>query len=839
MTIASSSVADGYVYQGETLREVAFPLGGIGAGCVSLEGRGALRDWEIFNCPNKGSFLPMTFPVLWSQAQGMPSQCRVVQGPAKHCFSGPVNEMGYGLRRHQGDGLPCFARAVFRNAFPLARIDFHHPASPLDVSLEAWSPFVPLDEDSSSFPLVCLTYRLSNPGKAAVRATLAMNLHNGVGFFPGPTATFDGEPEDLALNVFRQEAGLRGLYMTNARYPAQHPRFGSMALTTDWHDVIALPHWKQGHSLDVLAQFWSGFSTEGQLSDAGATIAPGPGICGTLGLCATVEPGQSVELPLVISWCFPNASKYWGAAADLPEPERPHWVNAYAKRWPTAWDAAAEFLARRAELTARTRAFSHALFDSTFPREVIESVANTASTLRSPTCLRLEDGTFWGWEGCSWISGACEGSCTHVWNYALTPAFLFPRLHRSMRRSEYSFGFDCGEQGRQGAIVFRIPLPLGTPATLKHAAVDGQLGGIVQLFRDWRICGDDDYLRTMWPSAQRALEYACVQWDRDRDGLIEGYQHNTYDIEFHGPNPLAQGFYLAALRAATLIATHLGQTDKATEYQRLLDSGQALTHKLFNGEYFEQALDCLAPAAPSHQHGKGCLSDQVFGQLAAHVAGLGYVLERPQVVAALCAVFKHNFKSPLGDHANPQRIYAAGDESGLILCSWPRGSRPALPFFYSDETWTGVEYQVATHMILEGLWDEGLAIVRGVRARHDGRRRNPFNEFECGSHYARAMSAWGLLLAISGFRFDAVEQTLWITPRGPAAQSMRSFFSTGTAWGVFEYHDDTITITIRVIEGHMTMRQVHTARGSIDLHDKPVHVSAGQSWTASLSSQGS
>ncbi len=829
MTIRSSGIRDGFIYQGDALREVAFPLGGIGTGCISLEGRGALRDWEIFNCPNKGSVLPMTFPILWCQADGMPRQCRVVQGPPNECYSGPIHELGYGLRRHQGDGLPCFAKAVFRNAFPLAHIDFHHPSCPLDVSLEAFSPFVPLDEDSSGFPVSCLTYRLTNPGPRPVRATLAMNMHNAVGFFPGPTATFDGEPQDLALNVYRQGHRARGLDMTNGRYAADHPRHGSMALVTDWRDVISLPHWKQGHVLDVLGQFWSSFSAGGQLSDTGEIASPGRGVTGTLGLLATIGPGQTVDLPIVISWCFPNASKYWGEAAALPEHQRPRWLNAYAKRWPTAWDAAEEFLARRCELTQRTRGFSHALLNSTLPREVIESAANTASTLHSPTCLRLEDGTFWGWEGCSWISGACDGSCTHVWNYALAPAFLFPRLHRSMRRSEYEFGFDSGDQGRQGAIAFRIPLPLGTPAKLKHAAVDGQLGGIVQLYRDWRICGDDDYLLAMWPAAQRALEYAWVQWDRDKDGLIEGVQHNTYDIEFHGPNPLAQGYYLAALRAGALIAAHLQQTDKAEKYQRLFVSGQNKTRQLFNGEYFEQQRDCLAADAPRHQHGKGCLSDQVFGQLAAHIAGLGYVFDGQQVRAALRAVFRYNFKAPLGDHCNTQRIYALGDESGLILCSWPRGERPELPFFYSDEVWTGIEYQVATHLILEDMVEEGLAIVRAVRARHDGRRRNPFNEFECGSHYARAMSAWGLLLAMSGFRYDAVDQALSIAPHVADTGAMRSLFTTGQAWGTFDF--DGESLVVHVIEGRLTLKQVQMPRCLVRLQQEPVHLEAGDTWT--------
>ena len=136
-----------------------------------------------------------------------------------------------------------------------------------------------------------------------------------------------------------------------------------------------------------------------------------------------------------------------------------------------------------------------------------------------------------------------------------------------------------------------------------------------------------------------------------------------------------------------------------------------------------------------YQYGAGCLADQVLGQLLAHVAGLGYILPEAHVKSAVKAIFKNNFKTDFSDHAHVQRAYVLNDEKGLLLCSWPNGSRPKLPFIYSDEVWTGIEYQVAAHCIYEGLVDEGLTIVKAVRERHDGFKRNPWNEVECGHHY--------------------------------------------------------------------------------------------------------
>jgi non-lysosomal glucosylceramidase len=99
--------------------------------------------------------------------------------------------------------------------------------------------------------------------------------------------------------------------------------------------------------------------------------------------------------------------------------------------------------------------------------------------------------------------------------------------------------------------------------------------------------------------------------------------------------------------------------------------------------------------------------------------------------------------------------------------------RPVVPLRYCDEVWTGVEYQVAAHCFYEGLDDEGLAIVRGVRERYDGNRRNPFNEIECGDHYVRAMAGWSLLSA-------------WTSGRRPG----RFPYVAGNSWGTMTVAED-------------------------------------------------
>src|SRR5208283_3217694 len=154
-----------------------------------------------------------------------------------------------------------------------------------------------------------------------------------------------------------------------------------------------------------------------------------------------------------------------------------------------------------------------------------------------------------------------------------------------------------------------------------------------------------------------------------------------------------------------------------------------------------------------YQYGSGCLSDGVIGAWMAHMYGIETPLAGEKVRMTLHAIYKNNFKTDLSQHANAQRPgYALGREPGLLVCTWPRGGKPTLPFPYSDEVWTGIEYQVASHLIEQGMVDQALEIVRAARSRYDGEVRNPFNEYECGSYYARAMSSYALLTGLAGFR---------------------------------------------------------------------------------------
>jgi hypothetical protein len=252
--------------------------------------------------------------------------------------------------------------------------------------------------------------------------------------------------------------------------------------------------------------------------------------------------------------------------------------------------------------------------------------------------------------------------------------------------------------------------------------------------------------------------------------------------------------------------------------------------ELFNGEYFEQkiqveglrdtsfveklrkgeddpeTLKLLRKEGPKYQYGTGCISDGVIGAWMAGLYGVETPLDRAKVRKNLLAIHRHNFRRSLAGHANTQRPgYAMEDEAGLLLCSWPRGGKPTLPFIYSDEVWTGIEYQVASHLAAEGFTRQALDIVRGVRSRYDGRVRNPWNEYECGSFYARAMASYALLSAWSGFRYSAVEKTLWFGPQG-GKRRFRTFFSTDSSHGTIALEGASLLVT--VMEGSLAVDEL-------------------------------
>lgn len=792
-------------FEGRQLAEVAFPLGGIGTGTVSLGGRGNLRDWEIFNRPGKGVHMPFTFFALYCE-QGGTKLVRVLEGPLEPPFT-----TGFGFRRVFVPGLPRMEKARFKGEYPFAEVELSDSMVPLAVTLEAFNPLVPLNAEDSGIPAFVLRFRVRNTGAAPAKVTIAGSVVNPIGFDgEGQVDGLGNDKFGQNVNEVRRTANLRGLAMSSRKAAAGSPAFGTMALTTPWPDITYLTHWVRGDWWDDLQIFWDDFSDDGRLADLDEA-APSPDKrtdVGTLGLTATIPPGGEVVLPFILSWSFPNVLNYFDV---VPEQRGRVLKNHYAAKFPDAWCAAEYLQANLGRLEAESRAFHRAFFATTVPPHVLDAVSSQAAIIRTTTGMRLEGGRFFGFEGCGDQSGCCPLNCAHVWNYAQSLAFLFPELERSMRETDF-----LDNVKPDGAMAFRTSLPTGSGVLwgFKPAA-DGQMGRIINLYRDWQISGDLEWLRRLWPQAKKALDHAWTTWDADRDGLMEGEQHNTYDIEFYGPNSMMGAFYLGALKAGTAMAAAVGDLASAKAYLAMFNKGRAAYDAtLWNGEYYVQKYAQVMEK--KYQYGEGCLSDMLLGQWLGMVAGLDRYLPADRVRSSLRAIYKYNFREDFRDFSNVQRTYALNDEKGLLLCSWPKGGRPPLPFPYSDEVWTGIEYQVASHLIYEGLVEEGLRVVKAVRDRYDGFRRNPWDEVECGHHYARAMSSWGVLLALSGFSYSAPEMCMGFDPKMNTGD-FRTVWTAGSGWGTYSQKAEP---------GQGMALTLEAGAGALDLKDLLVAIPA-------------
>lgn len=785
------------IYAGDRLNQIAFPMGGIGAGMICLEGTGALSKLSLRNEPDlmnaPGFFAALSLNRRRDAAAGNAANlAKVIEGPVPRRKAFPEFSVDYYVKVRSMWGLPRFRSATFEAAFPFGVVTLRDDEFPVDARITGWSPFEPGDEDSASLPVAAVEYEFTNRAASTIDAVFSFNVENFI-----------------ADAVGRIRPLTRG-FVIDTEIGEKPWTKGGFAISVDDPSVKVNHSWSRGAWLDVVeGTCIERPPAEGDARASGASLF----------VPLSLVPGESKTVVVRFAWYVAGSNLnlpggraddkwMWDHATRVLEAGKEYYSPWYAGKFADAEQVMDHWSNRYQDLRERSRKFSDALHNSTVPREIIEAVAANLAILKSPTVLRQQDGRLWGWEGSAETFGSWEGSCTHVWNYAQAVAHLFPGLERTLRETE--FGPNQNADGHQD---FRSAIPIRSTPHNFLAAVDGQLGGVMKAYRDWRISGDTQWIRRLWPRIRESLDYCIRTWDPRHRGWIEEPAHNTYDIEFWGPNGMATSFYLGALQAAVLIGKALH--NPVDDYASLLRTGvRRMEAELFNGEFFIQKvqwqglnakfpedtqkglggkrtftaeeLEIAAREGPAAQYGSGCLSDGVLGVWLAWACGLMQLpLDPSKVGSHLRSVYRYNFKPNLATFASPvtalRASFALGDEGGTVLCSWPHDNAPTMPFAYATEVWTGVEYQVASHLISMGEVQSGLDIVRACRRRYDGTRRNPFNEIEAGHWYARAMSSYALLQAYSGARFDAVDKILYLKPA--VAGDFRCFLSTATGFG--------------------------------------------------------
>ena len=738
------------VYSGKKLKWIGMPIGGICAGQLYLGGDGKLWHWDIFN-KHIGT------------GAGHYAHPMIPSSPLEQGFVLRIGDKAWALDQ------TGFSNIQFRGEYPMVLIEYQDDAAPVAVTLKAFSPFIPLNTDDSSLPATVFQFTVRNTSKASVEADLVGMLENAV-------CLNNRKHSGLRKNQVLKEQGYTFLNCSAA------PQAGA---SDEKVKLVDLPDFGT-MGLALLGAPADKISPE-------ASVQLSAKLVGEVGRKLTLKKGQSATVSFVLAWYFPNLDMTKGLKGRY-----------YAAKFRSAQDVAGYIVGNFDKLVGETQLWHDTWYDSSLPYWFLDRTMLNNSILASSTCYRFQDGRFYAWEGV----GCCAGTCGHVWHYAHGPARLFPDLERDLRE-RVDFGL---AQKPNGAIIFR-----GEFGAIP--AVDAQAGSILRAYREHQMSANDAFLRRNWPKIKLAMDYLIAK-DKDDDGLIEDGQHNTLDTDWHGKVAWLSGLYNAALRAAAEMAVEMGDAPYAKRCRTIADAGRAnMVTELFDGEYFINKVNTNHLAAINS--GTGCEIDQVMGQSWAWQVGLDRVFPKAETLSALKSLWKYNFITDVGPYRKenkPGRWYAMPGESGLLMCTFPRGDwdyakargqgKTDWAAGYFNECMNGFEYQVAGHMIWEGMVQEGLVVTWAVHERYCPCKRNPYNEIECGDHYARSMASYGVYLAACGFSYHGPKGQIGFAPR-LKPENFKAAFTAAEGWGSYSQtiSGNTLTATMELRYGALNVKE--------------------------------
>lgn len=872
------------VYRGGDLKYIGMPVGGICAGQLYLGGDGKLWHWDIFNQPIETGAAHYAKPLV----------------PASLLEQGFTLQIGKRILPLDAQG---FSDVTFRGEYPVGTVTYKDATVPLEVTLQAFSPFIPLDTERSSLPATITRFTLRNSSGEPVEAELTGTLENAIclnhravapGILRNRIVSGDGftfleclaektdEPAgrpDILFEDWSKEkyegwiaegtAFGQGPILKSSMLPMQanvvggdtarvvnsyatapnndratgkltsrpftiernfiaiwigggnHPGKTCVNLVVEgkivesatgkndnrlerrlidvrslqgkqatfeivdaeqgpWGNIgvgrIVFCDWDYftGAFAELPDHGTMGLALLGapaETSSGDKSIALSEKLVGTLGRKLKLAPGETATVTFVLTWHFPNLKGNFGTAVQ---------GRHYASKFDSAL-AVAKYVAGNSEtLIGDTLSWRDTWYDSTLPYWFLDRTFLNTSILASSTSHRFKDGRFWGWEGV----GCCPGTCGHVWYYAQAPGRLFPDLMREQREK---VDFGSSEQA-DGDIHFR-------GERNNFPAIDAQAGYILQALREHQMSANADFLARIWPKVKLATQW-LIEKDGDGDGIITSNQHNTLDADWFGPVAWLSGLYLAALLAAAEMADETQDAAFAAQCRAIAARGrEKMVSELFDGEYFINKVD------PAHldsvNSGTGCEIDQVMGQSWAFQIHLPRVLPEKETRTALQSLWRYNFSPDVGPYREvnkPGRWYAMPGEAGLLMCTFPRSDwdyekakgqgKKEWSAMYFNECMNGFEHQVAGHMVWEGMVQEGLAVERALHDRYHPARRNPWNEVECGDHYARSMASYGVFLAACGFECHGPKGYIGFAPR-LSPENFRAPFTSPEGWGTF------------------------------------------------------
>ncbi len=777
-----------YYQSRNELQYIGMPVGGINCGGVYLGGDGRLWLWDIFNETKEGIQPNL---VMWNDMKVRPRDGACYVEPAR-----PMHPLQQGfLIRIEYDGKTVcktleessWDDISFEATYPIGTVRYIDKKLPLELTLQAYSPFIPLNEDESGLPATILSFQVKNNGSAPAKVTL-------LGYLENKTSIRSADPTVCRREnaITRNETGVtvsESLLILNEKRKSaltEQPDYGTLSISALNKNATAYTY----VSPDAIRNFGctpslnsssshnpDGLSSASDMIQADQTSPLSKPVLEPLigGVQSTVDvsAGQSGNADFVIAWHFTNLK------VDNKVPDTGRY---YQNKFASAGEVSA-YIARNFErLSSTTLLWADTWQNSTLPHWFLERTLLNINTLATANCHRFSSGRFWAWEGV----GACAGTCTHVWQYAQAMGRLFPALERDCReRTDLNIAMQP-----DGGIIFRAEMET-------RPAIDGQAGTVLRCYREHQMSADDAFLRRNWPNIKRAVQFIINQ-DRNGDGMEDTPMENTLDAVWDGEIAWIVGLCISGVRAGQEMAEEVGDTDFARICADYVKKGSKNMDKyLFNGEYYihrpdkEKGRTNLGSYNTSH-------IDQVMGQSWAHQVGLGRIQDRNKTISALNALWKYNYTPDVGPYIAVHkggRPYALPGEGGMIMNTNPKnepkpyGDNVTWQMGYFHECMSGFEYQVAAHMIAEGMTDKGLTLVRSIHDRYHASKRNPFNEIECSDHYARAMASYGAFITACGFEYHGPKGYMRFAPKWSQAD-FKAPFTAAEGWGTYTQKQD-------------------------------------------------
>jgi uncharacterized protein (DUF608 family) len=755
-------------------------LGGIGTGSVELRADGVFYNWNIFNNNPFGTGPSFPFPensmlffIVRYEEQGCDPKMKILQ-----IDSG--NEVG-GILSHiyQFPWMTGVDETEYEGVFPFVRMRFRDADMPLDVELEAFSPFVPHDVDASSLPCAAFRFNVRSRAKRPVHVMLMASMRSGVGYDVEEKTHRSRLRRGKSQVLFEHGAG---------RMSKKHASWGTQALASLSRESTYYLGWEHLHpyyeivirsrelpDVDDSAGRNSRDPKTGRLKGMSRFFS-------TVARSVRLARGKSFEHDFVMAWHFPNL---YSENQEHVEGHR------YASRFRDAASVAEHVANNLGDLRSRSRAFVDDLYASTVPEFVLDQVNSQLNTLHTGAWL-TKKGDFGIQEGMTQAHEYGPLATMDVGMYgSVSTAALFPELDKAMFRAHKRLQMASGEIGHGIARDFRRH----DEREVVTERIDLVPQYAIMVLRGYFWTGDRAYLEEMWTSVKRALEFSAEHRDPNRDGLPDHKGAKcTYDnFPMFGAGSYSGSLWLAALVYAVKAAGVMRDTKAEARFSELLARARdTFERKLWNGSYYRLYND---EGGERGDLDEGCLVDQLIGQWATDMIGAGSIVRRDRVRKALRRIVSLCFRP----------------EQGLRNAAWPGDAflHPVEKDVWVDQAntcWTGVELAFASFLIYEGLVHEGLKVVRNVDRRY--RKAGMYwDHQEFGGHYYRPMSAWAILNALAGLTIDG--DAYGFAPRLPERNQRLFFaFGSGTAHFAREVKGRRECLAVEVKTGTFRCREI-------------------------------